>query len=272
MKYILRNGNGGEKMNYDFFNIDNSIEELVKNFKKISRKGWFLKKARDNGEAGNKFEFLLGKSTDNLQVPDFYGIEIKTKKINSSDNYITLFNAVPYGRDFFEIDRLKNEYGYPDSDLRDCNVLNGDIFCKNKNRIGAKFYFQSQIDNKNQKINLLIFNRFGKLIDNYTFWPFETIKEKLYFKVQYLALINVRTKRVNGKQYYKYEDIEIFKIKNFESFIKAIQNDFIRIQLKIGVFKSGKRFGQTHDRGTGFQINQKHINYIYDKIYSSKKQ
>lgn len=272
MKYILHSRNGGEMMDYNFFDINNSIKDLVTNFNRISQKGWFLKKSFDDGEVGNKFESLLGKSTDNLQVPDFYGIELKTKKINSYDNYITLFNAVPYGKDFFEIDRLKKEYGYPDSDLKDCNVLNGDIFCKTKNRIGVKFYFQSQIDNINQRINLLIYNRFGKLIDNCTFWPFEIIKEKIYFKVQYLAIINVRTKFEKGRQYYKYENIEIFKVKDFESFIKAIQNDYIRIQLKIGVFKSGKRFGQTHDRGTGFQINQKYINYVYDKIYSSKKQ
>lgn len=258
-------------MEYDFFNIDNSICSLIERFDNISRKGWFIKRTNDDGEAGSKFESLLGKSNDNFQIPDFDGIEIKTKKINSYDKYITLFNAVPYGKDFFEIDRLKREYGYPDSDLKNCNVLNGDIFCKKKNRIGAKFYFQSQIDNKNKKINLLIYNRYGNIIDSNTFWPFEIIKERLYCKLKYLAIIKVKTKKENHQQYYKYENIEIFKLKNFEKFLEAIQYDYIRIQLKIGVFKSGKRIGQTHDRGTGFQINENYINYLYTKIYSSKK-
>lgn len=254
-------------MENDYFDIKISISSIINHFNEIKKKGWFIRKTNNDGEAGNKLEELLGKPIDNFQVPDFDGIEIKTKKINSYNNYITLFNAVPYGKDFFEIERIKKEYGYPDSDLKNCKVLNGDIFCKNKNKIGTKFFFQSQIDNLNKRINLLVFDYHGNLIDNETFWPFDKIREKLYCKLKYLAIIKIKTKKINNKQYYKYDSIEIFKLRSFEFFLKSIQYDYIKIQFKIGVFKSGKRIGQTHDRGTGFQINQTHIEYLYQKIY-----
>lgn len=255
----------------NFFNIDESIEQLIKIFNITSKKGWFKKSTNNSAEIGNNFEKILGKEQDNLQVPDFYGIEIKTKTKGIYEDYITLFNLTPLGKDFYEINRLKEKYGYPDTQLRNCKILNGDIFCKNKNKIGSKYYFQTQVKYNENKIELSIFNKYGFLIDNHTFWPFETIKERINCKLNYLALISVVTKKINGKLYYKYENLEIYEFINFDHFLKAVENNYIKIQLKVGVFKSGKRFGQTHDRGTGFQINKKHINSIYKKIYSNKE-
>ena len=172
-------------------------------------------------------------------MPDFYGIEIKTKTKSIYENYITLFNLTPLGKDFYEINRLKEKYGYPDMQLKTCKILNGDIFCKEKNKIGAKHYFQTKLNYNEGKIELLVFNKYGILIDNYAFWPFETIKERINCKLKYLALIGVITKKRNGKKYYKYEDLEIYEFINFNQFIKAIENDYVKIQFKVGVFKSG---------------------------------
>lgn len=258
-------------MKDNLYDIDKSIKSLISNFEKISKNGWFIKETINPGEIGNNFEKLLGKSCDNFQVADYEGIEIKTKSKSKYSEYITLFNLTPIGKDFFEINRLKNTYGYPDLDLKDCKVLNGDIFCKTKNKIGAKFYFQTKLDNENQKLKLLVFNKYNELIDEQTFWTYEMIKERIAYKLEYLALISVQTKIINNKKIYKYEHMDIYKFINFENFINAIENDYIRIQLKIGVFKSGKRIGQTHDRGTGFQINKNHIESLYKKIYSSNK-
>jgi len=254
-----------------FYNIDESINLLISNFKKIKEKGWHVKKTANPGEFGINFERLLGKENDNFQIADYNGIEIKTKSYSNYSNYITLFNLTPLGNDFFEINRLKDIYGYPDSDLKNCKVLNGDIYYKSKNKIGSKYYFQTEIDVKCEKIRLLIFDKYGNLIDKSTFWTFNSIKERLKIKVKYLALIKVQTKIINKKKYYNYQSMKIYKFKNFADFIKAIEHDYIRIQFKIGVFKSGKRIGQTHDRGTGFQISEKNIESLYTKIYSTEK-
>ena len=258
-------------MNNKIYDINRSISLLIEKFDKIYKSGWFEKTTNNQGECGNNFEKLIGKTNDNFQVPDFQGIEIKTKKESMYDKYITLFNLTPLGKDFFEITRLKNHYEYPDKDLRNCKVLNGDVCCENKNKLGSN-YFQTSICYKNQKINLLIFNKYYRLIDNNTYWTFEMLKERIDLKLKYLAIVTIKTKKSNGKQYYKYENLDIYEYLGFEFFLNAIKKDYIRIQFKIGVFKSGKRIGQTHDRGTGFQIHEKHINSLYKKIYSNKKQ
>ena len=48
----------------------------------------------------------------NFEIPDFDGIEIKTRH-SYSKAYITLFNAVPTGSNFHETKRLRDEYWYP---------------------------------------------------------------------------------------------------------------------------------------------------------------
>jgi len=254
-------------MNNRFFNIENSIKTLITKFNKISQQGWFIKESNNHGEFGNNFEKLIGKHHDDLPIYDFQGIEIKTKKINSCNDYITLFNAIPYGKDFFEIERIKKEYGYPDKDLKNCNIFNGDIYYRKIKKIGNKFQFQIRIEQSEQKIKIIVFNHLGQIIDDSIYWPYEILKQKIYQKIEYLAIIKVKTKMINKIEYYKYEKISIYKFIDFETFLNAIRNDYIRIQVKIGVFKTGNRIGQTHNRGIGFQISENFIDKLYNRIF-----
>jgi len=255
----------------EIYNINESIAELIYKFKEINKIGWIQKKSSNLGEAGKNIEVLLGKENNNLQIPDFEGIELKTKKENAYNNFITLFNCTPYGNDFFEIKRLQEKYGYPDKLLKEYKVLNTEIFNDCKKKVGSKYYFELSIDKNSEKIFLLVFDKDKHLIDKSTFWPFEILKRQLYGKLQYLALISVSTKCYNGKVYYKYNSLKIYKLKGFKKFIALIEKGKIKILFKIGIFKSGKRIGKTHDRGTAFQIDINNIHLLYKKIYPTDK-
>lgn len=251
----------------NIYDIKESIHQLVNKFNNISKLGWINKKTSNEGEAGNNIEVLLGKENNDFQIPDFDGIEIKTKQENAFNSYITLFNCIPYGKDFFEIKRIKEKYGYPDSTLKEYKVFNGEVFCNFKKKIGAKFFFELKVNRELKRINLLIFDIYGNLIDCSTYWPFDILEQKLYCKLKYLALIKVSNKFYNGKRYYKYNSLEIFKLKDFEQFLNLIEQRHIKILFRIGIFKTGKRIGKIHDRGTSFQINTDYINLLYDEIY-----
>lgn len=251
----------------EIYNIKESIKQLINNFKKINKIGWIKKQTSTLGEAGKNIEILLGKENNNLQFPDFDGIELKTKKENAYNNFITLFNCTPYGEEFFEIKRLQEKYGYPDVLFKECKILNTEVFNNYKKKVGDKYYFELFIDKDCEKIFLLVFNKDKQLIDKSTFWPFEVLKQHLYGKLQYLAIISVGTKCCNGKVYYKYNNLQIFKLKGFNDFMTAIESGKIKILFKIGIFKSGKRIGKTHDRGTAFQIDINNIHLLYEEIY-----
>ena len=187
----------------NFYNINNSINLLIKKFKKTYEIGWIEKKTSHCGEFGNNLEILLGKENNDLQVPDFDGIELKTKKENALNEYITLFNCAPWGNNFFEIKRLQEKYGYPDSTMKNYKILNTEAFSNYKKKVGNRYYFELKVDRNLKKIILLIFDNNKNLIDNSTYWPFEILQQKLFCKLKYLAIIKVIQKYINKKQYYR---------------------------------------------------------------------
>lgn len=250
-------------MNYKDININ----ELIEKFNTIKKMGWIKQEQKDTGYIGIKLEKLLNLQNNNFEIPDFQGIEIKTKQDNCQNDYFTLFNATPYGQDFFEIKRIVNKFGYPDKDLKDKKVFNGDIIGNIVNKIGKNHYFSLKIDKLVMRIILVIYDYQFNVIDTNSYWDFKSLKEKLERKITYLALFRVKRIYMHGVPYFKYSNMEIYKLKSFSTFIDLLEKGKIKIQFKIGRFKKGKRIGEIHDRGTGFQIKTSDLIELYELIY-----
>ena len=105
------------------------FNDLKNKFLHIKNQGWIKSIRKGSTGSGVTFEYLLGLQENNLEIPDYEGIEIKTKR-NYSNSYTTLFNCTPEGPHFREIERLVNKYGYPDLVLKECKVINNSIFTK----------------------------------------------------------------------------------------------------------------------------------------------
>ena len=245
--------------------MTDTVNELKKLFYEIKNMGWIESDTNNLGSVGLTFEKLLGIQTNELEIPDFGDIEIKTKT-KYSDSYITLFCCTPTGPHFHEVERLKDLYGYPDSKLKECNVLNTSVYSKYKNKVGTKYYFELKVDKEKQKIFLSILNYKKELIEDIVYWDFDILEEKLYRKLKYLAFIKTDKLYKQKKRYFKYYCMKIYKLKDFETFIDLIENGIIRISLKIGVFRVGKKVGQIHDHGTSFCIEENNLNKLYDLI------
>lgn len=241
------------------------IIDLKKEFERIKRLGWIESKRKGTTGIGYTFETLLNKPEENFEIPDFGKIEIKTKH-RYSKGYITLFNATPDGDGLFAIHRLQKKFGYPDKDLTEQRVFKGSVTCNNFTNIGLYYKFKLIVDKDLKLIRLIVVNKSEQLIDDKTSWSFELIQAKLERKLQYLALIHSDSKIINGKEFFKYTNIEFYKFNNFDKFIEAINNGLIRITFKVGVFKSGPKKGNIHDHGTGFDINEKNLLSLYTKI------
>ena len=80
-----------------------------------------------------------------------------------------------------------------------------------------------------------------------------------------LALIKAWPKRTNGKTYYRYYDIKFYKLKSFNTFLDLINKGQIRIDIQLGVFKSGPKKGQEHDHGITFGIKECDLLNLYDE-------
>lgn len=182
--------------------MDEEIRLLQRQFKRIKNMGYVKSVRRGSTGIGATFEALLGKSEESFSIPDYYGIEIKTKR-SYSKAYITLFNAVPTGSCYYEVKRLRDIYGYRDPvDVR-LKQLNVDIYANRLNRVGVKYYFDLMIDRKLEKVFLCVYDRNKVLIDKSTYWDFDILKEKLYRKLWVLALVKAWPNRMGGWEYFK---------------------------------------------------------------------
>jgi len=175
--------------------INENIKELKEKFKNIRNMG-YVKSTRNLWTGvGKTFEDLIGKQEDKESKPDFFNIEIKTK-LGYTKTSITLFSATPNSDDIFVADRLRKMYGYPDKDIKDKKVLNCDLIAWQLNPIGMEYYFKLNIASNENKMYLQVYDRYNHLIeDNKVYWDLNILKEKLYQKMEYLALIKAWSKK-----------------------------------------------------------------------------
>ena len=245
--------------------MTNSIEKLKREFEKAKKLGWIESNKGNYGVIGTTFEKIVGVTPNDFQIPDFENIELKTKS-GTKFKCISLFNCTPTGPHYHEVEIIKDTFGYPDSELREFKVFNGDVFCNKQNKIGFKFYFKLNILKDKEKITLSVYNLKNNKICENTYWDFDILEEKLTRKLPYLALIDTQKKFSRGKMFFKYNSIRIYKLKGFDSFISLMEKGIIKITFKISVYKDQKRFGKIHDRGTAFSIEEKNIEKLFDLI------
>lgn len=245
--------------------MENDINQLKEKFYNVKNLEWVESHSNDTGGIGKTFEKLIGLSNNEFEIPDFNQIEIKTKN-KYSKSYTTLFSCTPTGPHYHEVERIKDLYGYPDSKLKQFKVLNTSIYANEKQKVGLNYFFELKIDKNKEKLFLLIYNKQGTLIENSVYWDFDIIKEKLYRKLRFLAYVKAFKKNIDGITYFKYYEMKIYKLKNFEEFLNLLDKGIIRISIKIGIFREGKRKGQIHDHGTSFCIQEENLNKLYNLI------
>lgn len=245
-------------------NIYKSIEQLKLELYKIQCKNWIPSKGKGTGAAGITLEKLLQKEEDQLVLPDFKGIEIKTK-IERSEPFISLF-SMAFDNKPLEIRRLLKIGGYPDKTHPQIKVFQIAINGISKKVVRSNFAYQLKVDYHSQVVRLLILNRYSDIIDNRMSWSFIQLKSRLEHKMNYLALIPVKRWYTNETIYFRYLNAKFFRLRSFDIFLKLIEKGIIRVTFRISYFKNQERFGEIHDRGTTFEIREEDISKLFEEI------
>lgn len=244
--------------------MNNSFNLLYQKYKSIENCGWIKSKRLGTSGIGYTFECLIGKSEENFPIPDFKGIEIKTSRHNSWGK-IHLFHATPDGDYLFPIKEVLDKLGYPDKDFPEYKVFNFSVNAKKYTNIGYSKKAKILVDNQKEKIYLVAKNKLNQDLNLKISWSFKMLEERINLKLKYLAIVKAKSKKEGKTEYFKYDRIYFYQLKDFNTLIKLIECGKINITFMIGLHKSGKRFGQIHDRGTAFTIYEKDINLLYDK-------
>lgn len=242
-----------------------NIIELYNKFVAIKKLGWIKSLRKGPTGVGMTFEYLIGKTEDFFELPDFKGIEIKARR-EYSKSYISLFNATPDGKYIFEIKRLTNKFGYPDKKVKFSKRLCGDVFANHLNMIGIKYQFKLVIDYNEEKVFLHVYNSDNELIDKNSFWTFKQLREKLERKFKYLAIVSAKNKINNDSEFFYYYKIEFFTLKSFECFLNCLNTGKIKVTFKVSVKTNEKNYGEIDDHGTSFAIKKEDISFLFQKI------
>lgn len=244
-----------------------NIKDLTANFFRIKNLNWIKAINNDYSGSGLTFEKLLGKERDELPIPDFEGIEIKTK-INFSKFSTTLFCSTPTTKYINSMETIVNNYGYSSNKYLNKKVLMGEIYATKLTRIGNDYLFKLAIKKQEQRIYLKIVNNSLNDTGEKIYWDFDDLEKILKRKLNTLVLVKTERKTMNRTIYYRYTALDIYQLKSFDDFINLINNGTISILFCINRFKSGKRFGQMHDHGVAFRIYEKDLFKLYEKTYT----
>lgn len=243
----------------------NKIKQLKDEFNKISKKGYIKGIYNSHSSIGRTFENELNLTRNEFCYPDYNGIEIKTRRTYSKSP-ITLFSAVPDGKELFEVKRLKSEYGYPYKKDKRYKVLYFEAYGNKKTFGGIKYQYKLDIDKKQQKIFLCIYNIHNILVERKVYWSFDYLERKIMTKLQMLAIVNVWDKKIEGWNYFRYYKINFYIIKNFETFLNLLDIGIIKLDFKVDIYKDKQNYGKTYDHGCSFRIQEQDITKLYDII------
>ena len=235
-----------------------NFKELRKKFNIIKNMELIESMRKGNTGVGYTFETLIGKTEDTNSLPDYNGIEIKTK-LGYSKSPLTLFNCTPKRNNESAINYILDNYSWLQKNSNNIYVFSNEVyFSKKPNKYT---YFKLDIDYFNKKIFMKSYKN-DVFIENVCYWDFKDLMKKLYFKINYLAIIQAYPYKKNNKIYYKYVKMNSYKLKGFFEFLEAIRKNEIKVLFYM------KRYSNNSidNHGVSFSINIENINNLFYKL------
>lgn len=250
--------------------IKNEISNLNKEFERIKKLDFVDSiNKKSKGNAGITFEKLLGKENDNFQIPDYNGIEIKVKNENIS-KIIRLFTLVPSNSFGFQLKRIRSSYGVNDKQFKNLKTINCCVNTTKDSKLVNGYSFKLAMDYPKEKLFLEIY-KCNKLIEKEIYWDFDDLIKTFYRKLQILAIIYYKKRIQNNNIQFSYTNIRYFKSKTHIIFLNLLEKGIVKINIDLGIYRSGNKKGKIHDNGIFFYIDNCNLEMLYKEIILNKK-
>lgn len=227
------------------------LPRLIKDLKKIKQQGYIkTHRAHDTG-VGKTLEDLLHLRENNFRVPDFGEIELKAKRIGSA-SMLTLATKSPEPKGVNRV--LFENYKYRDKTGSYC--LHSTVYGSRVNPQGLRMVLVGD--------KLVPQNR--KKIEAY--YPLSFFDDVLKSKSDKILLVfaEIKGKPRTKNERFHYVEAHLLWGLNKNKLASAIKNDKLKVDIRIGVYRSGKNKGKYHDHGTGFRINKRDFLHLFDNF------
>lgn len=236
---------------------------IIDQFKQVKALGWIKSNRKNNTGVGKTCEDYMGVIENNFDSADLADYEIKSHRSDAA-SYITLFTKTPtFPRKANAI--LNEKYGTPYEENPNLNKLHTSMFATKYNTYGDKYSFKLINDKDTKKIKIGVYNiNTHELIDDSAGYTYETIEKVLNKKLKNLFYISAERRNNKGTEEFFFNRAEIYTEPSLEKFMNLIDGGQIMYDIRIGSYKSGKKYGKPHDHGSGFRILEKNLFLLYE--------
>ena len=222
-----------------------TLAQIKKKLKEVSDEGWIKSNRKHDTGIGKTLEDHLGITENNIALPDFGVMELKSQR-NATSSMTTLFTKKPEGITNAEI--LK-KFGYPDPKFPKHKILHQTIVSGKKNARG----FHCEVDIEQGKLLILK----NKTVLGY--YELEFLRMKAIEKIgNGIILVFADRKKEEGEEYFHYTEAWLLKDIDPIQFLALFKYD-----IRLGMYRSGKNAGKPHDHGSAFRIAQKGLPNIF---------
>lgn len=239
------------------------LEEFRKEFVKVKNMGFIDSKRFHDTGIGKTSEDLLGVIENNKASADYKGlIELKSAR-ELSEAMVTLFTKSPDPRGINNI--IRKTFGYPDKEFKEMNILHTTFSADQFNTCKDKFGFLLDIDFKQRKIFIKIKHLGRDTIDTSVtaFYPFDKLKAIIEHKCKYIIFINAEHKKEGKREMFKFNKAILLSGLTFKQFLNFVRQGIIKYDFRLGVYRTGKKKGESHDHGSGFRINKGNLDKVF---------
>src|SRR3990167_6106758 len=100
------------------------------------------------------------------------------------------------------------------------------------------------------------------------YWPISIFDNVLKAKSDNILLAFAETKgdRKTKNEKFHFTEAYLLSNLNINKFRSAVESDKLKIEISIGVYRSGKNKGKYHDHCTGFRINKRDFLHLFDNF------
>ena len=249
--------------------VKKQMRHLLTKFITLRNQGYIKSTAKGTSGVGITFENYLGKKADSSSTPDYYDIEIKTKRAYSK-SFITLFGISPHGKTTNEAQRILNDYGYHKKNHKYTKCLYSEVTSTTLSTAGIKHYLKLRLDYNQKCIFLQIYNQQKQLIDENSYWLFSDIESRLTNKLSYMAYILAWPKFINGEEYFKYYDIKFYILKDFYNFLDLLENGHIKIIIALNSTIENKNLNQLQAHKISFALDPTYLPNLFYAYHIKK--
>ncbi len=215
-----------------------TLEKIKKALKELSDKGWVKSNRTHNTGIGKTLEDYLNITENNIALPDFGVMELKSQRARTS-SMMTLFTRKP--EDITNAEILKR-FGYPDPEFPKHKILHQTITNGKKNGRG----FHCKVDEKQGKL-LILKNR-----TVLGYYGLDFLRQKAAEKIgNGLILVFANCKKEKKQEYFHYTEAWLLKDIDPKQFLALSKYD-----IRLGVYRSGKNAGKPHDHGSAFRLTR----------------